>query len=1210
MKLQLRQRVLTLLKQLIRRIESIPSTSVSPPPFAPLTPINSVENKKYGEAIQWALSQPHDKRIHNVALTGPYGSGKSSVIRTFELDYGGFGYEFLNISLATFRDDQQPAKTLTTEHASLVDLNRIEASILQQLFYREDDASIPDSRFKKIKHYSRSTRVFSALAICGWLLSFYAIGFPDSFAKQIKNMPSYTWLTYLEVPAYVPMLIFLAGIAWAVYKGIRLLARIRLNKINVFEAELEIDALATPSILNQHLDEIIYFFKKTVYNVVVIEDLDRFNQPEIFTKLREINTILNDSKTIGRKIVFLYAVRDDMFNDKDRAKFFDFIIPIIPVINYSNSSEKLLSISNANNYGWYQPLIDDIALFIDDMRLLYNVTNEFYLYNASLHPSLDKNKLLALLVYKNCYPSDFVALSQGQGVLYGHFQKKQTLIKSTISTIESEIKEKEEELRILERVALKDEHELKSVYLLKVIESIGGFQEFQHKYYTYSIQQVVEEKFNLLVENELQYNYNGYNRNLPKKFEVIEKEVDPTQSFQQRLATINAKNNKAAKNLSIDIQALETQKRSCQEATFKELLTNTTNELFTDESRQSMFLSLMLRTGYIDESYLDYVSIFYEGSLSRNDYDFLLAVKTRRPKAFDLPLTNLEKILSKLSLTDFSHPACYNLSLLDYMLGKGRYTSQLNYLFATFATESEASIQFLLALLQKPLQPRYLLPALVQQWPNCWRFIETSLQVSAADKEAFYILLVEHVPTKQIINLNAATSIGQYLVDKPELLYKISAKGNLKSLITDFDLQFITLYETLCPDDLIEFIYTGSHYEINDFMIALLVKKKGKYDPVAFAQRNFSALLDTGLTSMIAYINANREAYVTEVFLTLPENRHELETTLLTLLNDDSLRLPIKQQILTKSTTTFSKLSELKTIDLYPDLLAQGKVAATWANVAIVFDTNDLTLSSELISFLSKDENAAMLGNIEEIEDEQKQLYDQLFSQLMNCNAISDSAYRTICSLIPNVYFEYEISLASVSRDKLAALCDTGALYFRSLSLDAVFNIDRAISVSFLEKNIDELEKSDEKFSISIRLVEYMVVSSSLSMSRKVLLINFIEPTELIAYTGSLDWLITFITDNPVPTVSATLLSHLINKESIRSVTRVKILQMYHLRLTSFNYKAFLETLGPMYASTFSYQQKTWDYNPANYWLAQKLKEQRLIQRVNKKGDKLKLTIE
>ena len=67
------------------------------------------------------------------------------------------------------------------------------------------------------------------------------------------------------------------------------------------------------SIFNRHLDEILYFFQATNYDVVFIEDLDRFGTSKIFLKLRELNFLLNASKAVERHIVFLYAVKDDIF---------------------------------------------------------------------------------------------------------------------------------------------------------------------------------------------------------------------------------------------------------------------------------------------------------------------------------------------------------------------------------------------------------------------------------------------------------------------------------------------------------------------------------------------------------------------------------------------------------------------------------------------------------------------------------------------------------------------------------------------------------------------------------------------------------------------------------------------------------------------------------------------------------------------------------
>ena len=101
----------------------------------------------------------------------------------------------------------------------------------------------------------------------------------------------------------------------------------------------EIEVIENNSIFNKHLDEILYFFQVTDYNVVIIEDLDRFGTPNIFLKLRELNQLINESKIVDRHITFIYAIKDDIFKDEERTKFFDFIITVIPVINPSNSKD-------------------------------------------------------------------------------------------------------------------------------------------------------------------------------------------------------------------------------------------------------------------------------------------------------------------------------------------------------------------------------------------------------------------------------------------------------------------------------------------------------------------------------------------------------------------------------------------------------------------------------------------------------------------------------------------------------------------------------------------------------------------------------------------------------------------------------------------------------------------------------------------------------
>ncbi|MCQ1056422.1 hypothetical protein NNO95_19490, partial [Acinetobacter baumannii] len=111
-----------------------------------------------------------------------------------------------------------------------------------------------------------------------------------------------------------------------------------------------------------------------------------------------------------------------MFKDKDRSKFFDFIIPVIPVINPTNAYDLIREkyINEEKDSQLHKDIEDvflhQVSLFFDDMRLVTNIFNEFKLYVKKLqNPNLNKNKLLALIIYKNYYPSEFANLHSNNG---------------------------------------------------------------------------------------------------------------------------------------------------------------------------------------------------------------------------------------------------------------------------------------------------------------------------------------------------------------------------------------------------------------------------------------------------------------------------------------------------------------------------------------------------------------------------------------------------------------------------------------------------------------------------------------------------------------------------------------------------------------------------------------------------------------------------
>lgn len=664
-------------------------TAVVAHQFHSLSPIDDADVAQYEDALLWALKNRQKQDIKNVALTGPYGSGKSSILKTFQLKYKN-EFSFLNISLATFKEellDEEKEEPLKKDKPQDKDLLRlIELSILQQIFYHEEDSAIPDSRFKKIRSFKRSNLIMIAVSILLLVLCGLNLLAPEKFKNEF----------HLDLGAKQELILHLASLAMLILgaylillRSIRLLNNIKISKFKFHDTEIEIDKSISKSILNNHVDELLYFFEVTPYTVVIIEDLDRFQQTEIFTKLRELNLLINNSKKVKRDIVFIYAVRDDMFQDKDRTKFFDFIIPIIPVIDSSNSNNKLLKIVQENEYDISDDLIDDIGLFVDDMRLLYNIMNEYHLYKGLLDEKLSQNKLLSMIVYKNIFPNDFVKLSNRDGELYKIFANKQTYVGNLQKQIDEEIEVLKAEVKRLSELKITDVKDLRMLYLVRYPKHLQYFHGFSHIDKQYTLEDAADEKlFQLLIEKKLRYNnfsfiqwnnsYNLSNALVEVDFKTIEKEVDSKNTYDERLAQITKESDSNIAALRRKIIEKEKKKTGARHLKLKELMSSGSLKIEIEDKKKSLLLNALIRAGHIDEEYLDYISVFYEGSITKDDRDFLLNVKSQVPTEFDFQLQHLEKLIPKIGLNDFEQAYALNYSLLDFLLKNKEYDSQIS----------------------------------------------------------------------------------------------------------------------------------------------------------------------------------------------------------------------------------------------------------------------------------------------------------------------------------------------------------------------------------------------------------------------------------------------------------------------------------------------------------------------------------------------------
>lgn len=1062
----------------------------NPNNYEDLTPTNDSENngdkvRVYSNTLKWALE---NKKILNIALTGSFGSGKSSILRTFEKEH--CEYQYLNISLASFKEDE-------------VNERLIELSILQQIFYHVKVNNIPDSRFKRIKSIRFINILSKSLGLVLWLISVTVFLkfkiFQDTVVyKSISE--------YIDLISYFSFGIIILGAIIIISKTIRILNNSKLNKLNIQSGEIELNKDIDQSILNKHIDEILYFFEVTKFKVVIIEDLDRFKDTEIFTKLRELNLLINRSKQINRRVIFIYAIKDDKFKDENRTKFFDFIIPVISVINPSNSGAILLDKFKKAEFEntVSSEFIEDVSLYIDDMRLLKNIFNEYVIYKNKLDKKLNPNCLLAIIIYKNFYPSDFAELQNNKGKIFNVFLNKTEVIKKQIELINEQIKSANLEIKDIESERLKDIEELRSLYILKFIEKFPRAESIIINGSTYNFQSLkANNEFSLLITQE-NIQYTGFSPNHGRimplnsstSFSSIEKEFNANLSYKKREELIDSKVNNKNEILKRKIEDLTKDKEEIKEMTLENLAEKVDIGNVFKEFDKDRLIVYLLRNGYINENYHDYISFFYEGFITKEDRDYLFSIKNRSALEFNHKLFKVESIIGRIRLNEWKNKEVLNFSLVDFLLTRqDTYKNQLKSIEILLEDESDISFQFIDKYIENGVYISDFVKWVGNFWYGLWAYIVTKSNLSSIKKDNYLKLIIENLRPFDISNLNSHNQLSEYISEKQDFIQVFSNEQyieKIKSTIVDLKIQFNDLAYSGESNWLSDFIYENNHYQLSSKMIILFLNLKlnDKDLLVNIDKANYSTIKSTKCTHLIKYIDANINTYVTEVLLKLENNSQETQETIISLVNNEKITPENIYKIIEEWDNSISDISKINNLDYIENIIIWSKMDANWNNVIYYYKSKEEKFDESLIEYLNEDINFKSLSKnkLNTNKSETEEFVQKISKDLILCDDISDEGFSYLMKSIPYIYNSLDFENLSVN--KVNWMVDNR---FLTLTTDNYLKLKEKFPnkhINLIENNPIKFIEEHEKFLIEKSDLYKLLGSGKFSFTQKFILIK------------------------------------------------------------------------------------------------------------------------
>ena len=432
-----------------------------------LSPIfDEKEHDGYVQVLSAELKKTGPEAPLNIALTGHYGSGKSSILVEAQRRLEEEGQKVINLSLPSLGvgDGRIPQDG----DRDLERTNLIQKEIVKQLLYRRKPSDTPASRYNRLDTFdakkARRRGGLIGIAALGMAL---LLGMPGRVEDSIPNR-AWNWLndtTFDHAATVVQwlslILAFVLGLTLSVWVQRLLQQRLKVTELGAGAGPATVKlSEPTASYFDEYLDEIVYYFQTSETAIVIFEDLDRFKDPYIFETLRELNLLLNNAEQTGSEpIRFVYAIRDSIFEQLDskpksapdseppsdgskgvgsptdkaetrrlvttnRTKFFDLVVPVVPFISHRTSRD-LMNTELRTVPDEHRPsaqVVDIVSAHITDMRLIKNICNEFDVFRTRILrdgglKELTADKLFASIVYKNLFLVDYENIRNGTSSL-------------------------------------------------------------------------------------------------------------------------------------------------------------------------------------------------------------------------------------------------------------------------------------------------------------------------------------------------------------------------------------------------------------------------------------------------------------------------------------------------------------------------------------------------------------------------------------------------------------------------------------------------------------------------------------------------------------------------------------------------------------------------------------------------------------------------
>ena len=149
-------------------------------------------------------------------------------------------------------------------------------------------------------------------------------------------------------------------------------------------------------------------------------------------------------------------------------------------------------------------------------------------------------------------------------------------------------------------------------------------------------------------------------------------------------------------------------------------------EIFDEETKNVE--KFLIRKGYITEEYMDYITIFISGDLTKKDNEFVSAVKMGEKLPYDYELKKFANIIKKLGTDDFERAEILNYDLLNYLI-ENNINDKIQKIINVLKNNDKEALNFIDGYNEKYVtNANKFSKILVESYDNLWKNISKKME--------------------------------------------------------------------------------------------------------------------------------------------------------------------------------------------------------------------------------------------------------------------------------------------------------------------------------------------------------------------------------------------------------------------------------------------------------------------------------------------------